>query len=410
LNYEVSLLNAIIDHDSMPLCLERNVQQVFEQNTDIWNYVQTYYNKYKVLPTKTIVKEHFDEFEMFKTVEAPIEYWIDEAFKESLSKSVRVNLAKSVEMLRDAGPFAAMNFLSSANNKLLRQTGVLKDTNLSQEYTERVKDFADRYHSDKSIIGIPTGIRPIDEIFGGLQAGDFIVLMGWTGSKKSWLSLLLACNAWRAGYRPLIISLEMNRFQMGYRLDTILSNGKNFTNDELTHARGLDPDDYEKWAEETFEGTPPFYLITSDGIDSANQNMVQAKVEQYQPDLVILDYHGLFEDVGGSGNETEKAKNLSKAFKKIAVKYEVPIIDIAAVTMKDGHEDRPPDLNEMAWSKQLSYDADLVLSMHSKKDSNTVQVVSQKSRRCPLFGFYLDWNLNTGEWSEKYEDEYAFQD
>lgn len=408
LNFEINLLNAVIDHDDMPTCLENNLQDVFEQHTDIWNFITTYHGKYGQLPTKTIVKEHFKDFEMFKTLDAPLSYYIDEAVKESLSKNVRMNLAKSVDILKESGPMAAMNFLQSSSNKLMRRVGTLKDTNLSEEYLERVQEYTNRFNSDGAILGIPSGISPIDEIFGGFQKGDFIVLMGWTGSRKTWLSLLFACNAWRAGYKPLIISLEMNRYQMGYRLDTILNNGERFTNDELTHGRGLQPDDYEKWAEDTFSGTQPFYLVTSDGIDSANQNMVQAKVEQYRPDLLILDYHGLFDDADNSGNEIERAKKLSKAFKRIATKYQLAVIDIAAVTMDKDHDDRPPKLNEIAWTKQLGYDADLVLSIFSPKDSNISQVIAQKTRRCPLFAFNLDWNLNTGEWKETY-DETGFE-
>jgi replicative DNA helicase len=131
--------------------------------------------------------------------------------------------------------------------------------------------------------------------------------------------------------------------------------------------------------------------------------MVQAKIDQYHPDLVILDYHGLFDDASGAKTETEKAKNLSKAFKRMAVKNNVPIIDVAAVTMADGHSERPPELEEVAWSKQLAYDADLVLAIHREPSSDVFQVVSRKVRRAHHFGFYLRWNLETGKWAEEWD-------
>jgi replicative DNA helicase len=131
--------------------------------------------------------------------------------------------------------------------------------------------------------------------------------------------------------------------------------------------------------------------------------MVQAKIDQYQPDMVILDYHGLFDDASGAKSETEKAKNLSKAFKRMAVKNNIAIIDVAAVTMADGHSERPPELEEVAWSKQLAYDADLVLAIHRDYNSDLFQVVSRKVRRATHFGFYLRWNLETGHWKEEWE-------
>ena len=202
----------------------------------------------------------------------------------------------------------------------------------------------------------------------------------------------------------MIISLEMNKQQEGQRLDTLLNNGEgNFTNTDLVKANPLIVDRYGKWGEDTFTGKQPIYLVTSEGLETADQNMVQAKIDQYQPDMVILDYHGLFDDSTGAKNETEKAKNLSKAFKRIAVKNNVPIIDVAAVTMADGHSERPPELEEVAWSKQLAYDADLVLAIHREYNSDVFQVVSRKVRRATHFGFYLKWNLETGKWNEEWD-------
>jgi replicative DNA helicase len=252
--------------------------------------------------------------------------------------------------------------------------------------------------------GVPSGINVIDKTFGGWQPGDFVVLLGWTGVGKSFIARLFAVNAWRAGYRPLIISLEMNKMQEGQRLDTLLNNGEgNFTNTDLVRANPAVVDKYEKWAEEMFEGKHAIHLVTSEGLETADQNMVQAKIDQYHPDLVILDYHGLFDDSSGAKTETEKAKNLSKAFKRMAVKNNVPIIDVAAVTMSEGHSERPPELEEVAWSKQLAYDADLVLAIHREPSSDVFQVVSRKVRRAHHFGFYLRWNLETGKWAEEWD-------
>jgi hypothetical protein len=188
-------------------------------------------------------------------------------------------------------------------------------------------------------------------------------------------------------------------------MDTILNAGEVFTNTQLNNGKGVSSDRYEGWAKEMFDGKPPFHLVTSDGIETADQHFVQSKIEQYKPDLVILDYHTLFDDANKGGSETERAKNLSKAFKRIAVRNRVPVIDVSGVTMDDGHDERPPELSEIAWSKQLSYDADMVLAVHRSVGSDIFQVVTRKTRRCAPFAFYLRWNLDSGQWKEIYEHE-----
>jgi replicative DNA helicase len=402
-NYEVRLLNSIVDTGDYVSAVNSGVENVFLEYRDVWNFVVSHYDMHKKVPSKETIKQHHSDFEFVNTPE-PINYYIDEAKKESLAYQTRGIVAKAHAMISEVGPRQALSFLMEETSKIYKFASALKDTDLVGEWKERFDDLVERSKNKKSIQGVPSGINVIDKVFGGWQAGDFVVILGWTGVGKSFIARLFAVNAWRAGYRPLIISLEMNKQQEGQRLDTLLNNGEgHFTNTDLVKANPTILQSYEKWAEATFSGKHAIHLVTSEGLETADQNMVQAKIDQYHPDLVILDYHSLFDDATGSKTETEKAKNLSKAFKRLAVRNAVPIIDVAAVTMADGHSERPPELEEVAWSKQLAYDADLVLAIHRDLSSDLFQVVSRKVRRATNFGFYLRWNLEIGKWNEEWD-------
>jgi len=402
-NYEVRLLNSIIQTQNYVAAVNGGVEKVFLEYRDVWNFIVAHYEKHRKVPSKETIKQHHQDFEFVLTPE-PIDYYIEESKKESLAYQTRNIVAKAHGLINDFGPKDALSFLMEETSKLYKFSSNLKDTDLSGEWRSRVEELRLRSTNQKAIAGVPSGINVIDKVFGGWQSGDFIVLLGWTGVGKSFIARLFAVNAWKAGYRPLIISLEMNKQQEGQRLDTLLNNGEgHFTNTDLVKANPEIVDKYEQWAEATFDGKHAIHLITSEGLEMADQNMVQAKIDQYHPDMVILDYHSLFDDSSGAKNETEKAKNLSKAFKRLAVKNGVPIIDVAAVTMSEGHSERPPELEEVAWSKQLAYDADLVLAIHREPSSDLFQVVSRKVRRACHFGFYLRWNLETGKWSEEWD-------
>ena len=404
MNKEVTLLNSIIDTGDYVTAVNSGVENVFIEYRDVWNFIVSHYDQHSKVPSKETVKQHHSDFEFFATPE-PISYYIEEAKKESLSYQARTILSRANSLLGELGPKEALSYLMENTSKLYKYSSNLKDTDLVGEWEDRFNDLYERSLRGKDELqGIPSGIKVIDKSFGGWQPGDFVVLLGWTGVGKSFIARLFAVNAWKAGYRPLIISLEMNKMQEGQRLDTLLNNGEgHFTNSDLVRANPEIVSSYEKWAKETFDGKHSIHLVTSEGLETADQNMVQAKIDQYHPDMVILDYHGLFDDSSGAKNETEKAKNLSKAFKRMAVKNGIPIIDVAAVTMADGHSERPPELEEVAWSKQLAYDADLVLAIHREYNSDLFQVVSRKVRRSTHFGFYLRWNLETGKWAEEWD-------
>jgi replicative DNA helicase len=403
-NHEVKLLNSIIDTKDYVSAVNGGVDNVFIEYRDVWNFIMSHHDQHGKVPSKETVKQHHPDFEFFATPE-PLSYYLDEAKKESLAFQARTIISKANSLIGDAGPKEALSYLMENTSKLYKYSSNLKDTDLAGDWKERFDDLKERSLKGRDELqGIPSGIGVIDKSFGGWQSGDFVVLLGWTGVGKSFIARLFAVNAWKAGYRPLIISLEMNKLQEGQRLDTLLNNGEGyFTNTDLVRANPEIVTKYEDWAKEMFEGKHAIHLVTSEGLETADQHMVQAKIDQYHPDMVILDYHGLFDDSSGAKNETEKAKNLSKAFKRMAVKNGIPIIDVAAVTMNDGHSERPPELEEVAWSKQLAYDADLVLAIHREYNSDLFQVVSRKVRRSTHFGFYLRWNLETGKWAEEWD-------
>lgn len=404
MNYETRLLNSIVESNGYVEAVNQGVENVFVENRDVWNFIVSHYDEHKKVPSKDTIKHHYTDFDFVLTPE-PLKYYIDEAKRESLSYQTRMIVSKAHAILGELGPKDSLSYLMEETSRLYKFSSSLKDTDLAGEWKDRAENLRERSTRDNNELqGLPSGINVIDKTFGGWQPGDFVVLLGWTGVGKSFIARLFAVNAWKAGYRPLIISLEMNKIQEGQRLDTLLNNGEgNFTNTDLVRANPAVVDKYEKWAEEMFEGKHAIHLVTSEGLETADQNMVQAKIDQYHPDLVILDYHGLFDDSSGAKTETEKAKNLSKAFKRMAVKNNVPIIDVAAVTMSEGHSERPPELEEVAWSKQLAYDADLVLAIHREPSSDVFQVVSRKVRRAHHFGFYLRWNLETGKWAEEWD-------
>jgi len=409
MNTEIELINAVLDYNSFNEAVQRGADECFQDHKEIWHFVRDFHSKYNgSLPQKKILMEKFpNEFQALVS-SYPFQYYIDEAKAASLSKNIRSDLQKTITILRESGPEAALNHMMNSSHRMMKNQGMLADTDLVGDFEDRVENFAQRYGSDKHILGIPTMIEPIDEIFGGLQPGDVVTIIGWTASRKSWLAILFALNAWHEGYSPMLLSLELNKYQVGYRFDTFVNGGQGITNSDLMNARGLSPEEYAKWANDTFAGKQPFHLITSEGLETASQNVLDAKIRQYRPDLVIVDYLNLLDDAKGGGTETDRIRNISKDLKRIAVKNQVPIVVLSAVTMSDGHDDRPPLLSEVAWSKQISYDADLVLGVHTRQGSNITQVVTRKTRRCPDFAFFLNWDVNNGTWEVGYGDEYEF--
>lgn len=392
------MINHILKTGDMVTPLNADVEKSFLQYKDEWDFLKEYYTKYREVAPPAVFEEKFPKFERY-TTDGAIEHYIEEIHKWKARHVLQSLITEAAGGLKEEGPFSLITKMQSQLAKLGRDTRLVRDLDLVNNTEERLENLRERIamrESGKKLIGIPSGVEKLDAAFGGWQPGDFIVIAGWTGSLKSWLALYFAMTAWLEGYRVLYFSLEMSGLQIGYRFDTLLSGtfGEDFTNSGLTHATDITYDKYRTWLGEIMRDKHPFVVVTNEDLDEVTQNTVQAKIEQWKPDLVILDYHGLFDDASGAVGETEKTKNLSKAFKRIALKTGVPIIDITGVTMTGDHGERPPELHEMAWSKQLAYDSDLTMGVC--RHGETLEVKSTKVRRGKDFRFHLEWDVDRG--------------
>lgn len=405
MNYESELINAIIESKDIKLALASRIDHVFETYRDEWTWIKKYYDKYSQIPDRAKIKREFPGFDFVKT-EGSLQYYIDEAHKATAAADIKASIAAMVNDYK-TDPYRAAQRLAAQMNQIIKESGAVKDIDLVGDANERVdvlRERVQRNENGETVLGIPTGIEPIDVHFGGGQPGDQITIMAASGMGKSWLARLIAARAWLYGYRPLVISMEMNKEQEGYRLDTILNQGANFRNSQISHGRNIDPEEYSTWVKETFDGKHPFYLVTNEGMEACDQSVIEAKVMQFKPDLVIIDYIGLLDEASGITSETDKIRTLSKAFKRMAVKYQIPFYTVTQVTMKDDENmKRAPHLNEIAWSKSLGFDSDLVLSMFREEHTNDFQILGIKNRRGEKFAFILNWDLDTGKVTPKYD-------
>jgi replicative DNA helicase len=99
--------------------------------------------------------------------------------------------------------------------------------------------------------------------------------------------------------------------------------------------------------------------------------------------------------------------NISREFKNLAVRNNIPVIDITAATADDiSDQDNPPMMSQVAWSKAIEYDADMAMAVHRYAGTNMIEVVSRKNRHGHDFGLYLDWDINRGVVKEIYDNPF----
>jgi len=404
-NTEAELISAVCKNKDISTLLADNADDLFTSHKDIWEGLKSYYYKFRAVPEVGILQDKFKDFEPVQT-KAETGYYLDKLKNEFVAAKLKTIMLQAGSSLKEDAPSRVLGVLQSQLATLSRYTNNVRDVDITDI------DSAERHYQsvkDRSTVmggspGILTGFEAIDKAYPtGMAPGHLIVAIGWPGRGKTWFTSYLACKAWEQGFKPMIVSLEMAPENMRDRIYTMLGSGLFRASD---FSKGdINLDDFKSWGQKKTEGKNSFILVSNEGTAEVTPATIQGKIDQHKPDLVILDYHQLFNDNKRSNSEVERNRNISRDFKLLAVANNIPIIDITAATADDiSDQDEPPMMSQVAWSKAIEYDADMAIAIHKHANTDMIEVVSRKNRHGRDFRFFLDWDINRGIIKPIYEN------
>lgn len=405
MNTESELISAVCKNKDISVILADGSDEIFTSHRDIWDGLKSYYYKFKAVPEVGILQERYKDFEPQKT-NAPTAYYLDKLKNEYLSFKLKNVILTAGSSLKEDAAARVLANMQSQLASLSRYTNNVRDVDVIDiESAERhYQSVKDRSLAMGGSPGILTGFEAIDKAYPtGMAPGHLIVAIGWPGRGKTWFTSYLACKAWEQGFKPMIVSLEMAPENMRDRIYTMLGSGL-FKASDLSKG-DINLDDFRSWGKKKTEGKNSFVLVSNEGTAEVTPATIQGKIDQHKPDLVILDYHQLFNDNKRSNSEVERNRNISRDFKLLAVSNNIPIIDITAATADDiSDQEEPPMMSQVAWSKAIEYDADMAMAIHKYANTDLVEVVSRKNRHGQDFRFFLEWDINKGIVEPIYEN------
>jgi replicative DNA helicase len=232
---------------------------------------------------------------------------------------------------------------------------------------------------------IPTGYSNMDQLFGGLQRSDMIVLAARPSIGKSTLALNLAANAAKEHAHVGIFSLEMGREQVAMRL--------------LASEAGLNMHDIRL---RRFSPTEETRLVDAIGLlsdlaiyidDTPFQTVAEmrGKARRLQMthglDFVVVDYMQLINGSSGGGREGNRAQEvseISRHMKAMARDLNVPVIAVSQLSRAiERRESHRPVLSDLRESGSIEQDADIVMFIHREDRLTTEEQWNAKTPERP---------------------------
>jgi len=235
-----------------------------------------------------------------------------------------------------------------------------------------------------------SGFAGLDELLGGFQHSDLIIVGGRPSMGKTALCLNIAQHAAITAKIPTaIFSLEMSKEQLAIRMlcsearvdSARLRSGFLSESDwpKLTMAAGALSD-------------APIFIDDSAAISVLE---LRAKARRLKADrglgLVIVDYLQLMRGRSGVERREQEISEISRSLKALAKELNIPVIAISQLSRKA--EDRPgrrPQLSDLRESGAIEQDADVIIFIYRDEVYNpdsdqkgTAEVIIGKQRNGP---------------------------
>jgi replicative DNA helicase len=236
---------------------------------------------------------------------------------------------------------------------------------------------------DNAMTGTPSGFKDLDELTGGFQPGNLIILAARPSMGKSALVTNIAENAAiDYGRAVALFSLEMSETELAQRF--VASQGRIF-GDKLRKGKVADSE-WPKILEATKKlSSAPLYVDDSSDIGILDIRAKARRLHQQAPNglgLIIVDYLQLMRPDSGTDSRVEQVGQMSRGLKILARELKVPVIALSQLSRAvEQRHDKKPILSDLRESGQIEQDADLVMFIYRdeyyEKDESEAQGLAE---------------------------------
>jgi replicative DNA helicase len=240
------------------------------------------------------------------------------------------------------------------------------DLTIGTDIMDTVAEVVDiREHGPKE--GLLTGFADFDDLTGGLQPGQFVLIAARPAMGKSVLAGDIARHtAIRNDTPTLFFSLEMGRKELEKRF---LSAQARYPLHWMKSKGPVDDTAVLRLIEAGKDmQASPLHIVADTGVTLAKIRSHCRRVQRrHGLGLVVIDYLQLMggESTGRNDNRQQEVSRISRGLKTLAMDLEVPIVALSQLNRgPEQRQDKKPMVSDLRESGSLEQDADIVVLLH----------------------------------------------
>ena len=225
------------------------------------------------------------------------------------------------------------------------------------------------YKNEEGIVGVPSGLKDLDDRLGGLHKSDLVIIAGRPSMGKTALATNIAFNAAQKvqedGKKSCIafFSLEMSSEQLSTR---ILAEQSRIKSNDIRRGK-ISEEQFDKFIETSKNiAELPLYIDETPAISiAALSNRARRIKRLYGLDMVVIDYIQLMRATNTRDGRVQEISEITQGLKALAKELSVPVLALSQLSRAvEQRDDKKPQLADLRESGSIEQDADVVMFVY----------------------------------------------
>ncbi len=226
------------------------------------------------------------------------------------------------------------------------------------------------YKNEGGIVGVPTGLRDLDDKLGGLHQSDLIIIAGRPSMGKTSLATNIAFHAAKhiqdSGKRSSIafFSLEMSSEQLSTR---ILSEQARIASNDIRRGR-ISDELFDRFLETSKNiAELPLFIDETPAISIAAMSNRARRIKRLHGlEMIVVDYIQLMKGTNfNKDGRVQEISQITQGLKAIAKELGVPVVALSQLSRQvEQRDDHKPLLADLRESGSIEQDADVVMFVY----------------------------------------------
>jgi len=322
--------------------------------------------------------EYLVKLTKFSTSKIQIKYYADLLHDLKIRRNlIQISRETLDETLNKNSEINAEQIIESAEKKLfdIAERGRFNKSyvEFKDALLETIAMASSAYKNEEGIVGVPTGLKDLDDRLGGLHKQDLLIIAGRPSMGKTALATNIAFNAAKKLIDKekkssiVFFSLEMSSEQLSTR---ILSEQSRIKSNDIRRGK-INQDEFEKFIEtsKNLENLPLFIDDTPAITISTLSNRARRIKRMHGLDLVVVDYIQLMKS-GNYKNEgrVQEIGEITQGLKALAKELDVPVLALSQLSRAvEQRDDKKPQLADLRESGSIEQDADVVMFVYREE-------------------------------------------